>query len=112
MHTKASVGPSNGERRYNEGMTKKPDWAAYGRKGGLKGGKARLRTMTKAERQEIARKAIKARYAHTTKAERQEIARRAAKARWAKGKGKASKTRKPRPQPLLPAPRRTHHTAC
>ncbi len=92
-------------------MRKKPDWAAYGRKGGLKGGKARLRTMTKAKRQELARKAIKARYARTTKTERQEIARRAAKARWGVKRKQRSKTRKPVPQPLLPAPRRTYHTA-
>jgi len=90
------------------GRILKLELAWYGRKGG----KARLRTMTKAERQEIARKAIKARYARTTKADRQEIARNAAKARWAKVKQKKpSKTRKPRPQPLLPAPRRTYHTA-
>ena len=42
--------------------SKKPDYAALGRKGGLKGGKARADKLTPEERKEIARKAAKARW--------------------------------------------------
>lgn len=41
--------------------------AAMGRKGGLIGGKRRLKTMTKAERSKIATKAARARWQHTSK---------------------------------------------
>lgn len=42
--------------------SKKPDYAALGREGGKKGGKARAQKLTPEERKEIARKAAKARW--------------------------------------------------
>ena len=76
------------------------------------GGMARGAKLTPERRAEIARKAALTRHKRTPKKQRQEAARKAVLARWAKVKGKkSSKTRKPVPQPLLPAPRRTHHTA-
>lgn len=45
---------------------KDPAAVALGRKGGLKGGKARAAKMTPDERQEAARKAAKARWGHRT----------------------------------------------
>lgn len=42
--------------------TKNPHAVALGRLGGLKGGKARAKKLTKKQRQEIARKAAKARW--------------------------------------------------
>lgn len=69
-------------------MTKRaPDWAAYGRRGG----KARLRTMTKAQRRAVARLGVKAFLEQTTPKQRSETATKAAHARWAryrKQKGK------------------------
>ena len=46
---------------------KDPAAVALGRKGGLKGGKARAAAMTKKERSESARKAAKARWKNTSK---------------------------------------------
>jgi hypothetical protein len=43
---------------------KDPAAVALGRKGGLKGGKARAAKMTKAQRSESARKAARARWGH------------------------------------------------
>ena len=40
----------------------KPDYAALGRKGGLKGGKARAEKLTPERRSDIAKKAAKARW--------------------------------------------------
>ena len=45
--------------------------ATLGRKGGLKGGKARAARMTAKERTEAARKAVQARWAKAKKAEKQ-----------------------------------------
>lgn len=61
---------------------KPPDYAALGRKGG----KARLRTMTREERQDIARRAARAWFKKTTKEQRQAIARKAVQARWARAR--------------------------
>jgi hypothetical protein len=76
-------------------MTKpKPDWASYGRKGG----KARLRTMTKAQRQAVARKgarAAQARWKTLTPEQRQEAVRRAVLARWKKHRASKKKTQHP-----------------
>ena len=46
----------------NEPSTKNPAAVALGRLGGLKGGKARAKKLTKEQRIEIARKAAKARW--------------------------------------------------
>lgn len=46
----------------NQGEGKDPAAVALGRKGGLKGGKARAANMTKEERSEAARKAAQARW--------------------------------------------------
>ena len=46
-----------------EEPTKNPHAVALGRLGGLKGGKARAKKLTKEQRKEIARKAAKARWA-------------------------------------------------
>lgn len=43
--------------------TKNPAAVALGRRGGLKGGRARMDSMTAKERQELAKKAAKARWA-------------------------------------------------
>lgn len=50
---------------YNEGMSdkeKNPAAVALGRLGGLKGGKARAKALSKEERSAIAKKAAKARW--------------------------------------------------
>ncbi|HEV2443484.1 MAG TPA: hypothetical protein VGT07_13250 [Steroidobacteraceae bacterium] len=57
---------------------KTPDWAAFGRKGG----KARLRATTKAQRQAIARLGVKASLQQTSPAQRKKMARKAAQVRW------------------------------
>ncbi len=64
--------------------TKLPDYAALGRKGG----KARLRTMTPEQRQEIAKAASRARHRKLTPEQRQKIARKAIQARWARVQAK------------------------
>jgi hypothetical protein len=47
----------------NGNITKNPAAVALGRLGGLKGGKARAESLSKAERQEIAKRAASARWA-------------------------------------------------
>lgn len=49
----------------NESPEKDPAAVALGRKGGLKGGKARAEKLTPEERSEIAKKAARARWAKT-----------------------------------------------
>jgi general stress protein YciG len=51
---------------------------------GRKGGKARMKTMTAEEREEVARQGGKTRSANLTADQRKKSASRAAKARWAK----------------------------
>ena len=55
-----SVGEAEEEKPDDSG--KDPAAVALGRKGGLKGGKARAESLTAEERSEIARKAAKARW--------------------------------------------------
>ena len=62
-----------------------PDYAALGRKGG----KARLRTLSPAQRREIASKAGRARLRKISPEQRREIARRAIRIRWARAKAKS-----------------------
>jgi hypothetical protein len=62
------------------GMTQSPDWAAFGRKGG----KARLKKMTRAQRQAVARLGVQAFLEKTTAKQRSETAKKAAAARWTK----------------------------
>lgn len=50
--------------KFDPDAGKDPAAVALGRKGGLKGGKARAAKMTAQERQEAARKAAAARWAH------------------------------------------------
>ncbi len=50
------------EPRYDPDAGKDPAAVALGRKGGLKGGKARAEKLTPEERQEAARKAARARW--------------------------------------------------
>jgi len=60
---KSIVDLSTGEaEEENQDTGKDPAAVALGRKGGLKGGKARAAKMTKEERSEAARKAAKARW--------------------------------------------------
>ena len=68
-------------------MSKKPLTAAELQS---MGGKARAKSLSKAERSAIARKAAKARAQKLTSAERSRIAKRAVAAREAKRKGKES----------------------
>jgi len=63
---------------------KDPAAVALGRKGGLKGGKARMALLSSEERTELARKAGTARASKLTPAERSELARKAIAARWSK----------------------------
>lgn len=63
---------------------KNPAAVALGRLGGLKGGKARAKALTKTRRSEIAASGAAARMKALTKAERSEIAKKAAAKRWAK----------------------------
>jgi hypothetical protein len=55
-----ATGVANGHAKPEK--AKDPEAVALGRKGGLKGGKARAATMTKAERSESAKKAARARW--------------------------------------------------
>ena len=61
---------------------KDPAAVALGRKGGLKGGKARMAQLSKEERVKLTSKAGKARAEALTAKRRAEIARSGAKARW------------------------------
>jgi hypothetical protein len=76
---------------------KNPHAVALGRRGGLKGGKARAEKLTAAQISEISSVAGKARMNALTPAERQEIARAAAAKRWEghKAKRPASARKKP-----------------
>jgi len=65
---------------------KNPAAVALGRRGGLKGGKARMAQLSSEERSALGRKAVKARMALLTPKERSEIARKAVVARWSKRK--------------------------
>ena len=73
-------------------MKRRKQWTAseMGRKGGKVGGRARMDSMSPAERQEFAEKGAslggKARAKKLTPEQRSEIARKAAQARWAKRK--------------------------
>lgn len=62
--TKASLRQPRAERAANSDVDreKNPAAVALGRLGGLKGGKARAETLTKARREEIAKKAALARW--------------------------------------------------
>jgi len=72
--------------------TKPPDYAALGRKGG----KARLRTMTPEQRQEIAKAASRARQRKLTPEQRRTIALKAIRTRWAKARRRAqTRAKKP-----------------
>jgi hypothetical protein len=62
---------------------KNPHAVALGRRGGLKGGKARAEKLTATQISEISSVAGKARMDALTPTERQEIARKAATKRWA-----------------------------
>ncbi len=73
--------------QYSLSMAKakrQPDYAALGRKGG----KARLRTLSSAQRREIASKAGRARLRKITPEQRREIARKAIRIRWARVRAK------------------------
>lgn len=61
---------------------KDPAAVAFGRKGGLKGGKARMALLSPAERSALARKSALARLAKMTPQERSALARKAIAARW------------------------------
>lgn len=63
---------------------KNPAAVELGRLGGLKGGRARAKALTKKRRSEIASEGAAARMKALTKAERSEIAKKAAQKRWAK----------------------------
>jgi len=67
---------------------KDPAAVALGRRGGLKGGKARMAQLTPEERSTLARKAGIARTAKLTPKRRSELARKAVIARWAKARNK------------------------
>ena len=56
------VQKATGEKPKEEPTDKNPHAVALGRLGGLKGGKARNKALTKERRSEIARKAAKARW--------------------------------------------------
>ena len=75
-------------RRSRAKTTKRKDPAAValGRRGGLKGGKARMALLSAKERSALARKAVKARMVQLTPQERSELARKAVMARWKKAK--------------------------
>lgn len=49
-------------KRLSKSKDKNPAAVALGRKGGLKGGKARMARLSKVERQSLARKAAQARW--------------------------------------------------
>jgi hypothetical protein len=57
-----SIGDEAEVEQNKEKDRKDPNAVALGRKGGLKGGKARAASLTPEERKEIARKAAKARW--------------------------------------------------
>jgi hypothetical protein len=64
---KQLVEEATGEQpKYDPDEGKDPAAVALGRRGGLKGGKARAAKMSKEERSEAARKAAVARWSHTT----------------------------------------------
>ena len=59
---KAIIDLATGEAKPEPEDTKDPAAVALGRKGGLKGGKARAAKMTKKQRSEAAKKAARARW--------------------------------------------------
>ena len=63
---------------------KDPAAVALGRRGGLKGGLARMAKLTPAERSALARKSALARLARLSPEERSALARKAVAARWGK----------------------------
>ena len=65
-------------------IKQQPDYAALGRKGG----KARLRMLSPAQRREIASKAGRARLRKLSPEQRREIARKAIRIRWARARAK------------------------
>ena len=65
---------------------KDPAAVALGRRGGLKGGKARMAMLSPEERSALGRKAGAGRMARLTKKERSDLARKAVMARWNKKK--------------------------
>jgi len=70
--------------RKKQAKKKDPAAVALGRRGGLKGGKARMALLSPEERSALGRKAIAARMAKLTKKERSALARKAVMARWGK----------------------------
>ena len=65
---KSIVDLSTGEaEEINPDEGKDPNAVALGRKGGLKGGKARAKSLTKTQRSEIAKKAAAARWKEKSK---------------------------------------------
>ena len=71
---------------------KNPAAVLLGRLGGLKGGKARMATLTAVERTALASKAASARLAKLSPEERSALARKAVLARWNKKPSKKNQT--------------------
>lgn len=74
--------------RKNSEPKKNPAAVALGRRGGLKGGKARMALLSPEERSALARKANASRMTKLTPKQRSEAARNAVIARWKKVKRK------------------------